>query len=460
MKSKLSTVPTNVRVSPIQLSSGSSDTSETRGRRRSLLVLLGLLIAPWAYGCGQPNVYQEPPPPVVDVVHPLQRAVTSYVEQTGNAHATKRVELRARVAGFLYERNFEDGEVVREGQLLFVIDEEPFKVKLQHAEAKEREAIANLKKAEQSKSREVAGAQLTLREAEYRLAQAQHARNSQLLSTKSISRQDYDETESALRTTEAQLLATRSEQEQANVDYDNNILVAQAALELARAEANTAKIDLSYCRIYAPIDGQIDRRVVDVGNYISPDQSTVLATIVQLNPIYAYAAISEGDLATVRREYGNSIQADKPIPIFMGIGDERSFLHEGNIDYISPTVQAGTGTVQVRGIFANNGEILPGMFVRIRIPSHVNPTAILLPERAIGYDQAGTYVYTLNSENEIQRKTVKVKDAVDGLRVIEGELTTEDRVIADGLQKVRPELKVEIAPAATDTPSPVASVAQ
>lgn len=399
-------------------------------------------------GCGQPNAYQEPPPPQVDVAHPIQQPVTSYVEQTGTAQASERVELRARVAGFLQERNFEDGDLVKAGQLLFVIDEEPFKVKLQYALARESEATANLKKAEQSKAREIAKAQLTLRESEYQLARINHERNAGLLGQNALSRQEYDRTEAALKTTEAQVVASKAELEQAVVNYENNILSAKAALQLAQSEVNTARIDLGYCRISAPIDGRIDRRTVDIGNYISADQSLVLAAIVQVSPIYAYAAISEDELVKIQKRYRNS-QEMSSIPIIMGIGEDRTFPHHGTIDYISPSVQTGTGTVQIRGIFPNNGEVMPGMFIRVRIPSEDQPQAILVPERALGYDQAGAYVYLVNQENEIERRPVVPKDAINSHRVIEGDVKTTDRVVADGLLKVRPKMKVEAVLAAT-----------
>jgi len=402
-----------------------------------LLGLVGSLM-----GCGEQNVYQEPPPPQVDVTHPIQRPVTSYVEQTGTAQASERVELRARVAGFLQERNFEDGDLVQAGQLLFVIDESPFKVKLEYALARENEASANLKKAEQSKAREIAQAQLTLRESEYELARINHERNVGLLGQNALSRQEYDRTEAALKTTQAQVVASQAELEQAVVNYENNILSANATLELAKSEVDTARIDLGYCRINAPIDGRIDRRTVDIGNYISADQPLVLAAIVQVDPIYAYASISEDDLVKIQQRY-RAHQEPSSIPILMGIGEDRTFPHHGTIDYISPSVQTDTGTVQIRGIFSNTGEVMPGMFIRVRIPSEDQPGAILVPERALGYDQAGTYVYVVNQDDEIERRPVIAKDLIDTNRVIEGDVKTTDRVVADGLLKVRPKMKVE-----------------
>ncbi|WP_437201016.1 efflux RND transporter periplasmic adaptor subunit [Planctomicrobium sp. SH664] len=406
---------------------------------------MATLLAGLLGGCAKPNVYQEPPTPKVDVVRPIEQAVTSYVEQTGTAQASERIELRARVGGFLQERNFEDGDLVKAGQLLFVIDEEPFKVKLQYALARESEASANLRKAQQSKEREIAQAQVTLREADHQLARVNMERNVGLLRQNAVSQQEYDRTEASLRTTEAQVVASKAELEQAIVNYENNILSAEAALELAKSEVNTARIELGYCRITAPIDGRIDRRTVDIGNYISADQSLVLAAIVKVDPIYAYAAISEGDL--VRIQQGRRERSDsEAIPILMGIGEERTFPYSGTIDYISPSVQSGTGTVQIRGIFTNAGDVMPGMFIRIRIPSEVQENALLVPERALGYDQAGAYIYVVTDQNEIERRQVKAKDVIDSRRVVEGKLSATDLVVADGLLKVRPKMKVEAVP--------------
>ncbi len=420
-------------------------TSVVRNLRTHPLLHAAIALLAFSAGCGTPIEGEPPPPPKVDAKNPIEGEVTSYIVQTGNAHATERVELRAQVSGLLEQIDFKDGDVVEKDKILFVIDKGPFLAKLQYAAAQKKEATANLQKAKQSKAREVAAAQQTLREAELRLAQAQHDRNTRLLATNSISRQDYDETESTLQTAQAQLLTSQTELEQANVDYDNNIDSAEASLELAEAEVKSATIDLKFCTILAPFDGQIDRRAFDVGNYISAQQSNVLATIVAQKEIYAYASISEEELATIHKLYGTTISKDNPIKIFMGRGDEQTFPYEGEVDYISPTVQAGTGTAQVRGTFPYNREILPGMFVRIRIPTEVNAKALQVPERAIGYDQAGTFVYVVSPENVVERRAVVVKDAVGNLRVIEGSVTTEDRVIQDGLQKVRGGMTVTIA---------------
>ncbi|HWL11229.1 MAG TPA: efflux RND transporter periplasmic adaptor subunit, partial [Planctomicrobium sp.] len=216
---------------------------------------------------------------------------------------------------------------------------------------------------------------------------------------------------------------------------------AQATLDLARSEVRTAEIDLGYCRVITPIDGMIDRRAFDIGNYITDDSSTILASIVRVNPIYAYAAISEAELLRVKKRYpenGNQV----PIPVRMAIGEDHSFPFEGRIDYISPSVQTQTGTVQIRGVFENTGIVMPGMFIRVRIPVEETPNAMLVSERSLGYDQAGTYVYVVTTENKIERRAVTPGDAINGNRVITGDVKFSDKIVADGLLKVRPGMTV------------------
>ncbi|WP_437223636.1 efflux RND transporter periplasmic adaptor subunit [Planctomicrobium sp. SH661] len=393
-------------------------------------------------GCTAQNQSFEAPPPEVIVAFPVQQPIVSYVEQTGTAQATERVELRPRVAGYLHERKFSDGDFVEAGQLLFVIDEEPFRVKLDYARARENEAKSNLLRAKQSKAREIAQAKLTLAQSERQLALINHERNIGLLGQNALSRQEYDKTEAALRAADATIQENEAEVEQSKVTYDTNLLSAEAALALADSEVRAAEIDLGYCRITAPISGVIDRRSVDVGNYISADNSTILATIVSIDPIYAYAAISEDELIRLKKRYPD-LRGDAVVPVLMGIGENREFPYQGVIDYVAPSVQAATGTVQIRGEFTHAGMVMPGMFIRIRVPAEEIPDAILVSERSLGYDQAGTYVYVVNHEEKIERRSVVPGDAIDGKRVVSGDIKMGEQVMADGLLKVRPGMKVK-----------------
>lgn len=407
-----------------------------------ILGLSLLLMNVTGNGCQKANVYQAPPPPDVMVALPIQKSVTSYIEQTGKAQASERVELKARIEGFIQEIHFTDGDRVKTGQLLFVIEEKPFKVKLEHARAKVNEADANLKKAQQSKEREIAQAQLQLSESEHKLAAFNFDRVAKLLEKNALTQQEHDQIEVTLRTSEARVTARKAEYEQAQVNFQSNIATAQATLDLAKADAETAAIDLGYCRITAPIDGMIDRRTVDVGNYLADSNDNALATIVRTDPIYAYASVNEAEYLRVKNRYLKNNQTRKDIPVMMGIGEDRTFPFQGEIDYVSPTVQADTGTVQIRGVFKNTNLVMPGMFIRLRVPTGESPDALLVSERSLGYDQAGIYVYVVNAENTIERRNVVAGDVVDGNRVIVGEIKADDKVVADGLLKIRPGMKV------------------
>jgi len=397
------------------------------------------------------------PTPQVVYVTPKQQDVTSYVEQTGTTQAVARVELRPRVSGYLLERKFEDGDLVTKDQLLFVIDEEPFQARLKLAEAKLDEAQASLEKAQQSKAREIAESQLKLSETELKLAQINHDRATTLVGKNALSRQEYDEAEAALRKAQAQIVASRSQLDQALADHQTNLLTAQAAVKLATAEVDTATIDLGYCRITAPIAGRIDRRTLDVGNFVAATSPTVLASIVTVDSVYAYAAISESDLVEIKTHHPK-LADGKGIPIEMSLGEDRSFPFAGEIDYIAPSVEASTGTVQIRGRFKNNGVLMPGMFVRVRVSSGTAEKALLVPERAIGFDQVGYYVYAVKRKpvtqkdatgadvqveaDVVERRNIVPGDLIDGLRVITGPVAAADQIVSDGLLKIRPEMVV------------------
>ncbi|MDR3633704.1 MAG: efflux RND transporter periplasmic adaptor subunit [Isosphaeraceae bacterium] len=416
-----------------------------RGHGMSIYVV-ALALATFPAGCGPGNVYHEPPPPEVVVACPLRRTVTSYLEHTGTAQPSERVELRARVRGFLKERHFEDGAPVKAGQLLFVIDEEPFRVRVDQATAKREEAEAALKKAERSKAREVAKAQLDLDLSQLTLAQLEEGRTRSLLSRNAGSREDLDRAEANRKKLEAQVESDRANLEQSEADYDINILSARSSLDAARADARNAKIDLGYCRIASPIDGRINAREFDVGNYVGEGNSIVLATVIKTDPIYAYVTVSEDDLFRVQgmiRAGKTAASREQSVPMQLGLGNEPGYPEEGRIDYTDPSVDTGTGTLRVRGVFPNpDGKITPGLFVRVRVPFERIEGALLVPERALGSDQAGTFLLVVGPDDKVERRTVRLGIQDGPLRVVEGKLGATDRVVVDGLLRARPGLKV------------------
>jgi len=365
------------------------------------------------------------------------------------------------VKGFLRQKLFKDGAEVKAGQLLFVIDEEQFQVRVEQAKAKHAEAEASLKKAENSKIREVARAQLDLDEAQLKLARLEEERYQHLVARNASSREDLDRAEATRKKNEAQVASDRANLEQARADYESNILVAKSSLAAARAEMRTAEIDLSYCRISAPIDGRINHREFDVGNFVGDGQSTVLATIVKTDPIHAYISVSEDDLLRVESMVRQGKQHDyrnEPIAMEMGLGNEEGYPHSGHVDYFDPSIDTGTGTVRIRGVFPNtDGVISPGLFVRTRIPLERREDALLVPERAVSSDQAGQYLLIVGNDDKVERRAIKLGTTVGSLREVEGEVQLDDRIVVDGLLRARPGLKVQ--PKLLESDAPLATTA-
>ncbi|AGA25371.1 efflux RND transporter periplasmic adaptor subunit [Singulisphaera acidiphila] len=405
------------------------------------VVLLALVA-----GCEQGNAYVPPPPPEVTVSHPTQKSVTNYVQYTGTTKAVESVDLRARVRGFLKERKFQDGGDVKEGELLLVIDEEPFQVQLDVAKAKVDEAKAAQLTAEQSKSREVATAQLALDDALLMLARVEETRQRNLFARNAASREDLDRTQAELKRTAAQVDADKAKLEQSRADYETQILAAKAKLEAANADVRNAEINLSYCRIKAPISGRISRRLVDVGNLVGDGEATLLATILKEDPIYAYMSISEADVLGFRAQVRHGDRVDykkEKVTLDLGLANEKGFPHEGRLDYADPGVDPATGTLIARGIFPNpNDEIVSGLFVRIRVALEARPNALLVPDRALGADQVGPFLLVVDKENVVERRAVKLGAEIDGQRVIEENLKPDDLIVINGLQRARPGSKV------------------
>jgi len=424
--------------------------SELTSRKLAALVAsFGMFVLSQTAGCGKGNTYVAPPPPDVTVAKPTVRQVTDYLEYTGTTRAVLRVELRARVKGFLKQKLFKAGADVKEGQLLFVIDEEPFQVRLDQAKAKLAEAEAALRKAQESKARQVAQSQLEVDQSQLTLAKLDESRNRALFGRNAGSREEFDKAEANRKKFEAQVEADDATLQQRKADYETNILAARSSLKAASADVRNAEIDLGYCRVTAPFSGRITLNEVDVGNYVGDGQATVLATIVKLDPIYTYVNLSENDLLRVRQLQRTARQGkgdnfpDASIPMEIGLGDEEGYLHRGVTEYTDPSVDPGTGTVRARGIFANpQGDITPGLFVRVRLPIEKRDNALLVPGRAVGSDQAGSYLLVVGKDNVVERRQVKEGSEVDGLRVVVGKLAATDLVVIDGLQRARPGLKV------------------
>lgn len=330
---------------------------------------------------------------------PLQQAVTPYLELTGNAVAINQVDLVARVEGFLQQINYKDGDVAKTGDTLFVIEPAPYQAKLQQAQATAQATQAQLVQ-----------------------AQAEYNRQSQL------GKSDY---------------ASQSVVDQARAKLDST----KADLNNQQAGITLAAINLGYTRVTAPFDGVVTQHLQSVGQLVGVTGPTKLATIVQLEPIYATFNVSEQDVLRVKAELARKgIKASDlgKIPVDIGLMNETGYPHQGVIDYIAPTVDPSTGTLTVRGILPNTDHaLLPGMFVRVRVPMKLSEgTAMLVPDQALGSDQAGNYLLVVDKDNVVQQRSVTTGQLFGKLRVITSGIAADDMVVVTGTQKAIPGEKV------------------
>ncbi|WP_334444730.1 efflux RND transporter periplasmic adaptor subunit [Bradyrhizobium sp. AZCC 1610] len=357
------------------------------------------------------NTFVPPPPPKVEVAPPVQRPFTRYLETTGNTAAIKNVDLVARVQGFLQSINYKDGAFVKEGTSLFTIEPDTYKLKLEQAQAAE------------------SGAQASVRQTE-----ADFKRQQELVQRQAVSQATLDNSTSA---------------------RDN----AQASLLQAQVNTKIAAVNYGYTNVTAPFDGVVSAHLVSVGELVGASSPTQLATIVALDPIYVNFNVNEQDVLRIREEArrrGLTPDDLRQVPIEIGLQTETGFPHKGNLDYAATTLNQSTGTLPVRGVLPNSDRaLLPGFFVRVRVPLDQVQNALFVPDVALGSDQSGRYVLVVNGENIVEQRKVRVGPLEGELRVIEEGLKADDRVITTGLlraipgQKVDPQLKtVEAQPAA------------
>lgn len=355
-------------------------------------------------GCGQENTYVAPPPPKVAVIQPLRETFTETLEFTGNTAATETVELRARVPGYLDKVLFRDGQQVKKGDLLFVIEQQPYELAV-------RQAQGELARAEAQRAETTATAQRVLQAAK----------------SGAVSRQQADEAVARQQVAEAQVYALK------------------AALD-------KAKVDLSYTEVRAPFDGRIERRLKDPGNLVGTGEDTVITSINRVDPIYVYFSINELDLLRIlgdrpRHQAAREAQDRRTQPLFLALANEDDFPHQGIFDFAAITLDSATGTLLMRGLFPNSdNQILPGLFARIRAPIREIPDALLVPERALGVDQSGRYVLVVKADGEVEQRTVQVGGKRGDLRMIEKGLNADERIVVDGIQRARPGAKVDPIP--------------
>jgi RND family efflux transporter MFP subunit len=380
-------------------------------RTRWLLPAGALLPVLVLAGCGAKPA-DPPPPPAVTAAAVPEREVTDWDQFTGRLEAVDQVEIRPRVTGYIERVAFAEGKEVRKGDVLFEIDPRPYQAELARAEAQLAEART--------------GTELAAREV---------ARARRLVAVQAISREEYDSRVSA----------------QAQGD---------ASVQAAQAAVRTARLNLDWTRVRAPIAGRVSRAEVTAGNLVlaGPPTATLLTTVMSLDPVYVYFDADERTYlkyAGLARDGTRPSSRDARTPIYLGLIDEDGqFPHKGYVDFVDNTVNPETGTIRARAVFSNRDHAFtPGLFARLKLEGSGQYRATLVVDRAVGTDQDKKFVLVLKPDSTVDYRSVQLGRLVDGLRVVSSGLKQGDEVVINGLQRVRPGMKVTptLAPMTPDT---------
>lgn len=372
-----------------------------RQRRLPGALFLLLLSASALAGCtstaAQPA---EPPPPQVAVAEVAAREIAEWDEFTGRLEAVNAVSVRPRVSGYVAAVRFDEGSLVRRGDLLFQIDPRPFQTEVDRLAAELLRARATVQR-----------------------ASSELARADRLASENAISQEERDRRASFAAESAAQVSAVA-------------------------AALRAAELNLEFTRVVAPIDGRVGRAIVTEGNLVStgPGEATLLTTLVSLDPIYASFDTDEQTYlrqAGLTRE-GKRANARSGMRIRMGLAGETAFPREGEMNFLDNQVDSATGTIRGRAIFENDDRSLtPGLFVRLRVPGRGAYRGVLIDDKAVGTDLDKRFVYVVGADSTIAYRPVTLGPIVDGLRVVRSGLEDGDLVVVNGLQRVRPGVKVD-----------------
>jgi RND family efflux transporter MFP subunit len=378
-------------------------------RRLALAAVAAALAVTAAFGAAEfwTAQAQLPAPSAsapVPVVLPRLQSVTNYVEITGNAAAVNDVKLIARVEGYLEQIHYEDGQFVKKGDLLFTIQQAPYKQQLEQAHAQVLTAQASLI-----------------------YAKTEFARYTALVKKDAATQTEVDHWAFERASAEAQLLSAK----------------AQVAID---------EVNLGYTEIRAPFDGIVGKHLIDPGNVVGGGgQQAALAEITQLDPIYVVANLSEQQVLKIRQNLGQhrlTLADLHKVPVDVGLSDEQGFPHRGTIEYVAPQLDPATGTLLVRGVLPNPDRVfLPGFFVRMRLPmGKVDRNALLVPDRALQTDQGGSYLLVLDNNDVVRQRYVQLGSLMGALRVVTSGLAPEDRVVVGDLWRATPGTKVTPQP--------------
>jgi len=381
--------------------------------------VVAVLVSLSLSACGESQQKQAAPPPLaVTVAAPIKREIVDHDEYVGRFVAVNSVEVRARVSGYLDKIHFTDGQVVKEGDLLFTIDKRPFQTALDQAKANLQRARADLA-----------------------FAESDLERASQLVRDKTITQQVYDQRTQVKR-------------------------VAEASVAAQEAAVRQAELDLEFTELRAPVTGRIGDRRVSPGNLVTGGAggtTTLLATIVSTDPIRFEFTFDESSYLRYERMAAKNNGDDiatrgGSTQVRLKLLDESDFVHVGRMDFIDNVIDKATGTIRGRAVFANKSNIFtPGMFARVQVPGSPRYEALLIPDSAIGSEQARKFVYVVRPDNSVAQKYVVLGPLSEGDRVIRSGLEADDRVIVAGLMRVRPGVKVTPQTRAATAPAPAAN---
>lgn len=407
---------------------------------RVRIVLIGLL----ATGCSRPSDTVTPAAVKIISTRPLPMQIIEWDEYVGRIDPIEEVEVRARVSGHLESTHFQEGQIVQKGDLLFVLDQRPYQIAVEQAEAdlagaeaKVEEAQAQLKQSE---------ADLVAAESQRELAASMLERSKRLIAKNASTQEELDTRESNLKQTVAGLDLRIA-----------RIALAKAAIVTAASETNaarsrlkSAKLNLEYTEVKAPVTGRVSNRVVTDGNLISggTDQSALLTTIVSLDPIHCYFDADERSFLKYVRlvEAGQlSDLRDKKVPVLVALADEPGrYLHHGHMDFLDNRLDRRTATMRGRAVLPNPDLVLtPGLFAKVRVPGSGRYEAVLIPDTAIGTDQAEKFVFVVDETHTIQRQKVVIGPKIHGLRIVRSGLAGTEQIVLRGLQRVKAGTVVE-----------------
>jgi multidrug efflux system membrane fusion protein len=367
----------------------------------ALTVILVAGIALWATGtvtlpgsAAKPPMANAGPPPVpVSVAKVEEKSVTEWDEFSGRVRAIDRVEIRPQISGIIEQVHFSDSQLVQKGDLLFTIDPRPFQAALAHAQA-----------------------DLLAAQSKVALAEANQKRNQQLIDSHAIAQSDLDTTNDAL-------------------------LEAQASVKAAEAEVETAQLNLNYTSITAPVTGRVSRAEITVGNLVNDGvNAPVLTTVVSVSPVYVEFEVDEQTYLKYLANGANGNTGIEHLPVQMGLANEDGYPRQGRIDSLDNQLDTTSGTIRVRAIFNDPaGELTPGLYAKVRTGGSAAENVILVDDRAIGTDQDKKFVMVIDDNNKANYRMITLGPMVDGLRVVLTGLQKGERIVVNGLQRVRPD---------------------